>query len=665
MRIPMLSAPMSTTTQVNGIPTGWKADLLSVIGGPIQRRLAQWGKVVRQIADFEPTLQAEDHAQLRKRSLSLKYRAKSGESLGRLLPEGYALVREASRRAIGLRHFDVQMIGGIALFNGCIAEMETGEGKTLTATLPLYIHALVGKGTHLATVNDYLAERDADTMRPVFELLGMSVGVILTPQKSPARREAYACDITYGTAKEFGFDFLRDRLLLRRMGALQSSLLGELTATKPDDGGELPVQRGSHFCLVDEADSILIDEARTPLIIGSLGEKAIEKIVTMYRWAAEMVSRFAEEEHFEYDHDDKKVELTGPGRQLVRTMSKPDILSTAGLIDLYQYIERAIKVDRDFFLDRQYVVKDGEIVIVDENTGRLAEGRKWRDGIHQAIEAKEKIEVTVPTGQAARITVQDLFLRYKHLAGMTGTAMTAAREFAKVYKMRVIPVPTNRPCVRRRLTDKVFGTEEEKWQAIGAEIREMFHQGRPILVGTRSIDKSQHLSRLLTDSGIPHRVLNAHEIAAEAEIVKRAGESGKVTVATNMAGRGTDIKLAPSVAEAGGLHVICSELHDSGRIDRQLMGRCARQGDPGTVRQYMSLDDEVIRTAFGPEKAKAMTELGKRGGNAQQYLGLLRRSQKKVERRHLRDRFVLLYHEKERKKMQQEMGQDPYLDTPD
>lgn len=656
---------MTSSTQINGVPTGWKADLLSVIGGPIQRRLAQWGKTVQQIAAFEPTLEAEDNTQLRKRSLSLKYRAKSGESLTRLLAEAYALVREAGRRSIGLRHFDVQMIGGIALFNGCIAEMETGEGKTLTATLPLYIHALVGKGAHLATVNDYLAERDAQTMRPVFELLGMSVGVILTPQKSPERREAYACDITYGTAKEFGFDFLRDRLLLRRMGSLQSSLLGELTATKADDGGELPVQRGSHFCLVDEADSILIDEARTPLIIGSLGDKAIEKIVTMYRWAAQMVDKFDEDEHFEYEHDDKKVELTGSGRQLVRALPKPDLLSTAGLIDLYQYIERAIKVDRDFFLDRQYVVKEGEIVIVDENTGRLAEGRKWRDGIHQAIEAKEEIEVTVPTGQAARITVQDLFLRYKHLAGMTGTAMTASREFLKVYKMRVIPIPTNRECVRKRLPDKVFGTEEEKWQAISAEIREMYHAGRPVLVGTRSIDKSQHLSRLLTDAGIPHRVLNAHEIAAEAEIVARAGEPGKVTVATNMAGRGTDIKLAPAVAQAGGLHVICSELHDSARIDRQLMGRCARQGDPGTVRQYMSLDDEVIRTGFGPEKAKAMTELGKRGGNSQQYLGLLKRSQKKVERRHLRDRFVLLYHEKERKKMQQEMGQDPYLDTPD
>ena len=656
---------MSSTIKVNGVPTGWRAGLLSLVGGPVQRRLAQWGPVLTQIAEFEPVLEQLESKDLKKRSLSLRYRAKSGERLDRLLPEAFALVREAGRRAIGLRHFDVQMIGGIALFNGCIAEMETGEGKTLTATLPMYLHALSGKGSHLATVNDYLAERDADLMRPVYELLGMTTGVILTSMRSDERRKSYACDITYGTAKEFGFDFLRDRLLLRRMGALQTSLLGEITGTQFESGGEMPVQRGAHFCLVDEADSILIDEARTPLIIGSLGDKAVEKIVTMYRWSAEMVSRFEDHEHYDYDHEDKKVELTAAGRQLVRALPKPEILGSAGLIDLYQYVERAIKVARDFHLDRHYVVKEDEIVIVDENTGRLAEGRKWRDGIHQAIEAKEKIEVSVPTGQAARITVQDLFLRYLHLAGMTGTAMSAAREFKKVYKMRVIPVPTNRPCARQRLPDEVYGTEDEKWQAILAETRELHHQGRPVLIGTRSIDKSHHLSRMLTDSGIPHQVLNAHEVAKEAEIVSQAGQPGRVTVATNMAGRGTDIKLGPGVAELGGLHVICSELHDSARIDRQLMGRCARQGDPGTVRQYMSLDDDVIRTGHGPDKARQMAELGKNGAVAQSYLRFLQRSQHKVERRHWRDRFILLYHEKERKKMQQEMGQDPYLDTPD
>ena len=656
---------MSSTLAVNGIPSGWQADLLALMGGPVQRRLAQWGRVLQEIAAFEPVLEAEADRDLRKRSLSLKYRAKSGERLDLLLPEGYALVREAARRTVKMRHFDVQMIGGIALFHGCIAEMETGEGKTLTATLPTYLHSLVGKGAHVATVNDYLAERDANTMRPIFELLGMSVGVILTPDKSEGRRKAYGCDITYGTAKEFGFDFLRDRLLLRRMGSQQSSLLGQLTAASHTDG-EQPVQRGSHFCLVDEADSILIDEARTPLIIGSLGEKAVERITTTYRWAAEVQSKFEEDVHYDYEHDEKKVELTVAGRQLVRALPKPEILSTVGLIDLYQYVERAIRVARDYLLDRHYVVLDGEIVIVDENTGRLAEGRKWRDGIHQAIEAKEKIEVGVPTGQAARITVQDLFLRYKHLAGMTGTAMTAVREFLKVYKMRVIPIPTNRPVQRKRLPDRVFNHGDDKWRAIVEEIRELHLQARPVLVGTRSIDKSLLLASMLTAAGIPHNVLNAHEVEKEAEIVAQAGQPGKVTVATNMAGRGTDIKLPPGVSESGGLHVICTELHDSARIDRQLMGRCGRQGDPGSVRQYMSLDDDVILTGFGPKTAEKMTQLGAdERSDPQRYLGLIRRAQRKVERRHLRDRFVLLHHEKERKKMQQEMGQDPYLDTPD
>jgi preprotein translocase subunit SecA len=645
--------------------------MLSLMGGPVARRLAQWGGVLSQIASFEPELQRESDRDLKKRSLSIRYRAKAGEPLARLMPEAYALVREAAVRAIKQRHYDVQMVGGIALFNGCIAEMETGEGKTLTATLPLYIHALAGKGAHLATVNDYLAERDANLMRPVYDLLGLTVGVVLTKDKSAERRQAYGCDITYGTAKEFGFDFLRDRLLLRRMGVTQAGLFGEITAAALDPGGEQPVQRGAHFVLVDEADSILIDEARTPLIIGSIGDKAIEKIVATYRWSALVAPQFVDDEHYEFDHDDKKVELTALGRQMVRTLPKPQSLATMGLVDLYQYIERAIKVHRDYHLDRQYVVKPGEkgtdeIVIVDENTGRLAEGRKWRDGIHQAVEAKENIEVTVPTGQAARITVQDLFLRYKYLAGMTGTASTATREFRKVYHKVVVPVPTNRPAQRKRLPDLVFGTGDEKWHAIVQETREMHLQGRPVLIGTRSIDKSIILSRLLTLAEIEHQVLNAHEIEKEAEIVAHAGEPGKVTVATNMAGRGTDIKLGPGVAELGGLHVICTELHDSARIDRQLMGRCGRQGDPGTVRQYMSLDDDVIRTGLGPEMAEKMELLGKTNpAAAQKYVNLLKRSQQKVERRHLRDRFVLLHHEKERKKMQREMGQDPYLDTPD
>ena len=620
-----------------------------------------------QVASLEPSLQKESDHELRKRSLSLRYRAKSGEKLNGLLPEAYALVREAGVRSLGMRHFDSQIIGGIALFQSNIAEMETGEGKTLTATLPLYLHGLSGKGAHLATVNDYLAARDAEWMRPIYSLLGLSVGVIQTQDSQDQRREAYSCDITYGTAKEFGFDFLRDRLLLRRMGRQQADFLGEGSTERWDDTGEQPVQRSVHFALVDEADSVLIDEARTPLIIGSLGEEALEKVGATYLWAAKNAPTFVEDEHFDYDHDTKKAELTAVGRQFLRALPQDDILRSVGLIDLYQYMERAIKVHRDYHLDREYVVKDdGEIVIVDEFTGRLAEGRKWRDGIHQAIEAKEDVEVTVPTGQAARITVQDLFLRYRHLAGMTGTAMSSAREFRKIYKMRVIKIPTNKPVQRKRLPARIFGTADAKWNAIAEEVREMHDIERPILIGTRSIDKSEHLSQLLSAQGIDHQVLNAQKVDEEAGIVERAGEPGKVTVATNMAGRGTDIKLGEGVAEKGGLHVILTEMHDAARIDRQLCGRCGRQGDNGTFRYFLSLEDDIIETGFGPKKGDRCRDLGaKTEQRVEGQSRLFRAAQKKVERRHFRDRSVLLHHEKQRKKMQREMGQDPYLDTPD
>lgn len=650
----------------NRSPGGLGSRVRSLVGRSATGRLARWGATLEQIASLEATLQKESDHQLKKRSLSLRFRAKSGEKLNGLLPEAYALVREAGVRSVGMRHFDVQIIGGIALFQGNIAEMETGEGKTLTATLPMYLHGLSGKGAHLATVNDYLAARDAEWMKPIYSLLGLSVGVIQTEDSQDQRREAYACDITYGTAKEFGFDFLRDRLLLRRMGRQQADFLGEGSTERWDNTGEQPVQRSVYFALVDEADSVLIDEARTPLIIGSLGEKALEQVVATYQWAAEHAPTFDEDDHFDYDHDTKKAELTAAGRQFLRSLPQGDILRAVGLIDLYQYMERAIKVHRDYQLDREYVVRDGEIVIVDEFTGRLAEGRKWRDGIHQAIEAKEDVEVTVPTGQAARITVQDLFLRYRHLAGMTGTAMTSAREFRKIYKMRVIRIPTNRPVRRERLKAHIFGTADAKWHAIAKEIREIHEMGRPILIGTRSIDKSEHLSRLLSDQGIEHQVLNAREIAKEAQIVERAGESGKVTVATNMAGRGTDIKLGEGVPEKGGLHVILTEMHDAARIDRQLCGRCGRQGDDGTFRYFLSLEDDIIESGFGPKRGDRYRDLGEK--NQQQVEGhstIFRAAQKKVERRHFRDRSVLLHHEKQRKKLQREMGQDPYLDTPD
>lgn len=647
------------------IPTGSSAQVLSLFGGPVNRRIAQWSLLVDQVNAIEPSLQDESEQQLRKRSLAVRYEVKSGVKLEKLIPEAFALVREAGRRTLNMRHFDVQILGGIALLNGSIIEMQTGEGKTLTATLPLYLYALAGKGAHLATVNDYLAGRDADWMRPIYELLGLTVGVIQTKDTPDERRESYACDVTYGTAKEFGFDFLRDRLLLRRLGFRQEDFVGGMSEHRLEGEGDKPVQRSSHFCLVDEADSILIDEARTPLIIGSLGEELREQVAATYRWAAEVSPQFEEDEHYEFDDEKKKCELTAEGRQLVRSLPHPDLLRSVGLIDLYQYVERGCKVNRDFHLDRQYVVRDGEIVIVDEFTGRLAEGRKWRDGIHQALEAKEEIEVTVPTGQAARITVQDLFLRYQHLAGMTGTARTSARELHKIYRTRVIPMPTNRPPQRRRLPARVFRDTEEKFRAIVEEVRERHAEGRPVLIGTRSIDKSELLSSMLEELTLDHQVLNANEVEREAEIVARAGETGKITVATNMAGRGTDIKLGDGVAEQGGLHVICTELHDSARIDRQLVGRCGRQGDPGTFRQYLALDDEIMLTGYGPEKAKKFIELGSGTGNLDKHGFQLVRSQRKVEKKHFRDRMSLLHHEKERKKVQREMGQDPYLDTPD
>lgn len=637
---------------------------MNALGKLLPGSSSRWRRLCADVAELEAQLIEISDAELRKQSLGLRYRAKSGEKLAALVPQGFALVREAARRTIGLRHFDVQLIGGAALFDGAIAEMDTGEGKTLTASLPLYMYALTGKGSHLATVNDYLAERDCHEMTPIYQALGLTVGVVLTDDVPDQRRAAYACDITYGTAKEFGFDFLRDRLLLRRMGRNMDDFLGGGSSHRWDESGEQPVQRPSHFVVVDEADSILIDEARTPLIISALGDRIQEEVAATYLWAAEQVTQFEEDEHYELDQETNRIILTAAGRQLVRDLPHPELLKTVGLIDLYEYMERAVKVSRDFLLERQYVVRDGEIVIVDEYTGRLAEGRKWRDGIHQAIEAKEGVEVTVPTGQAARITVQDLFLRYRKLSGMTGTAVSAAREFRKIYKCRVMRVPTNRPVQRHPMEVRVFGNSDAKWQAIVEEVETMEAAGRPVLIGTRSIAKSEALSNLLNEAGIEHQVLNAKEIAQEAEIVALAGQAGRVTVATNMAGRGTDIKLAEGVAAAGGLHVICTEMHDAGRIDRQLIGRCGRQGDPGTHRQYLALNDDILKTGFDLQKASRWEDRGRAAsGPLSNLVGRFRRAQRRVERRHLRDRSLLLHHEQERKKVQREMGQDPYLDT--
>jgi len=648
---------------VSNIPRQFQSRWSAAMGGPNGIRLARWSALIPRIAALEPELmQLSDH-QLRKRSLSVQYRAKSGEPLSRLLVEGYALVREAARRTINMRHFDVQILGGIAMFHGSIVEMQTGEGKTLTATLPMYLYGLTGKGCQLATVNDYLARRDAEWMKPIYGALGLTVGVIETQMGQPERRKAYACDLTYGTAKEFGFDFLRDRLLLRRIGEGQTDLLGGMLGERGETS-EKPVQRDPYFALVDEADSILIDEARTPLIISALPteEQVIE--AECYRWTASVIGEFLEDIDYDFDHEKKTVELTRSGRQKARLLPKPEALDAVGMVNIYQYLERAILVSREYFEDRQYVIRDGEVVIVDEFTGRLAEGRKWREGIHQAVEAMAGVEVTVATGQAARITVQDFFLRYDKLAGMTGTAMGSARELRKIYRCHVLPIPTNRPAIRQRLATQVFGTAEAKWQAVVEEVCRLHAEGRPLLIGTRSIDKSELLSKMLDARGIEHQVLNANHIEAEADIVARAGMRGKVTVSTNMAGRGTDIKLGDGVVELGGLHVICTEMHDASRIDRQLIGRCGRQGDPGTYRQYLGLDDDLLLSGLGPDKSRKFKEFG---GDPNKNFGQLGKifvkAQRKVERRHFRQRKAMMYFEKERKKMQRQMGQDPYLDS--
>ncbi|MBX9792340.1 MAG: preprotein translocase subunit SecA [Pirellulales bacterium] len=637
--------------------------LQAIFGGPVQRRLARWTPLLPRIAAFEPQLQQQSDSELRKRSLSLRYRAKSREPLDRLLCEAFALVREAGRRRLNMRHFDVQLLGGVALCNSSIAEMQTGEGKTLTATLPLYLYALVGRGAHLATVNDYLARRDADWMRPIFELLGMSVGVIESQMTQDQRRDAYACDITYGTAKEFGFDFLRDRLLERSRREGDVDLFGRMLGHTRAQG-EQPVQRGHYFCLVDEADSILIDEARTPLIISAVPTERERIAVQCFQWAARVAQEFVEDDDYEYDHIKRTVELSFDGRHKTRNLPKPEALDTVGMYHIYEYVERAIKVNKSFTLDRQYVIRDDEIVIVDEFTGRLSEGRKWREGIHQAVEAKEGVTVTVDAGQAARVTVQDFFHRYERLAGMTGTAATSARELKKIYELVVVPIPTNRPAIRQRLADGIYGNSQARWEAVVDEVVALHATGRPVLIGTRSIDKSEILSSLLAAAGVEHRVLNAHQIAAEAEIVARAGEVGRVTVSTNMAGRGTDIKLAPGVPELGGLHVICTEMHDSARIDRQLIGRCGRQGDPGTYRQYLALDDDILLAGLGAKAARRFEEQGRAQAEVTSVsANLFRKAQRRIERRHYRDRRVLMYYEKERKKVHERMGQDPYLDA--
>jgi len=626
-------------------------------------RLSRYAVLAQQVNALEAGLEKKSDAQLLARSHKLQSRARGGESPNSLLVEAFALVRESAKRTVKQRHYDVQLVGGAAIHHRCIAEMETGEGKTLVATLPAYLNALQGKGVHVVTVNDYLAQRDAEWNTPVYKLLGMSVGCIQTGQPDPSRRAAYACDITYGTSKELGFDFLRDELKRHQLGGdasrktFEQAFLGRVEQQE----STTPVQRAHHYAVVDEADSILIDEARTPLIIGANNQPTQEEAAA-YLGADELAAKLVRIKDFKYDPAERKAELNIAGRRKVQAAAGHSSFAAQTVDGVYEYVERALRAQIAYLRDRDYVVHDGEIVIVDEFTGRMMPGRQWQEGLHQAIQAKEKVEITLETITAARITVQDFFKRYKKLAGMTGTALTDAAELRRIYKVGVFKVPTNRPGKRSWVPDRVFSNESEKFQAVADEIVRLNGKGVPVLIGTRSIEKSEKLSALLTAAQIEHQILNAKNHEIEAQIVSQAGQPGRVMVATNMAGRGTDIKLGPGVADQGGLHVIGTERHESRRIDRQLAGRCARQGDPGHCQFFVSLDDEIIE-AFGEKPAarirRRFADRGELTSTAWRRRFLV--AQAKKERQHFRDRKLLMNYEKQRAEMRKNMGLNPVL----
>ncbi len=565
-----------------------------LLGDSNERELSKLRPIVEQVNALEPEFERLSAEELRDKTTEFKERCRQGESLDDLLPEAFAAVREASKRTLGQRHFDVQLMGGMVLHEGKIAEMKTGEGKTLVATLPAYLNALAGHGVHVVTVNDYLARRDRAWMGQIYEFLGLTVGVIQHDMEGSARREAYNCDITYGTNNEFGFDYLRDNMVW-------------------DQGDK--VQRELHYSIVDEVDNILIDEARTPLIISGQAEESTDK----YTLFARLVPRLRREEDYVIDEKVRAISLTEEGVAKMERWLGLENLYDPAHYDLTRYMDQALKAEFLFKLDRDYVVKDGEVIIVDEFTGRLMIGRRYSEGLHQAIEAKEGVRIQRETKTLATITFQNYFRLYEKLAGMTGTAVTEAEEFHKIYKLEVVVMPTHRPMVRKDMPDQIYKSEAAKYRAVVKEIEELHKQKRPVLVGTVSIEKSEMLSEMLTRRGIPHQVLNAKHHEKEAGIIAQAGQPETVTIATNMAGRGVDIILggnpgtpedAKFVRESGGLHILGTERHEARRIDNQLRGRAGRQGDPGSSRFYLSLEDDLMRRFGGGNIAGIMDRLG-------------------------------------------------------
>ena len=529
--------------------------------------------------------------ELRSRAAALRSRLKlRGFSDPALAGESFALAREAASRTIGLRHFDVQLIGGWALLNGMVAEMETGEGKTLTATLAAATAALSGRSVHVITVNDYLAERDAEWMRPVYEALGLSVGCIKGGMDPDSRRNAYNRDVTYCSNKEVAFDYLRDRMVL---GGKPRAIAMRLEALTGEGTRRQLLLRGLQFAIVDEADSVLVDEARTPLILSADADHSQEE--ALHRQALDLAMQLSSAD---YTIGDEGVDITESGGDKLELLARALTGIWRGPRRREQLVRQALSALHSFKRDKHYLVREGKVVIIDEYTGRLMPDRSWEQGLHQLIEIKENCRVTGRRETLARISYQRFFRRYVHLAGMTGTASEVANELWAVYGMRVARIPTQKPVRRTRKRDQIFGGTDAKWQAVIASIERHRLEGRPVLVGTRSVEASDHLASLLDDARLPYRLLNARQDRDEAEIVARAGEAGCITVATNMAGRGTDIKLAPGVAEAGGLHVIATERHDSARIDRQLFGRGGRQGDPGSCEAILAMEDDLIASFF-------------------------------------------------------------------
>jgi len=585
--------------------------IAKLLGTQNERTLKRIKPLVQMINDFEPAMKSLSDIEMAAKTNEFRAQISKGRSLDDILPEAYALVREAARRKLGERHYDVQLIGGIALHQGRIAEMKTGEGKTLVATLPLYLNALTGKGAHLVTVNDYLARRDAQWMAPVFEMLGLTVGILQNSTPDSDRKEIYQRDILYATNNELGFDYLRDNMKFR---------LSDY------------VQRELNFAIVDEVDSILIDEARTPLIISG----ATDESSRLYVETDVIIKRLQKATDYDVDEKDRHVTLTEAGIDKVEEAFSIKNLFAIENIKLLHHVNQALRAHALFRRDIDYIVAEDQVLIVDEFTGRVLSGRRYSDGLHQALEAKEGAPVQEESQTLASITLQNYFRLYKKLAGMTGTAATEAEEFHRIYKLEVLSIPTNRPCVRLDQPDLIFLGRKGKYKAIITDVKERHAKGQPVLIGTIAVETSEYLGTLLSAAGIPHAVLNAKQHAREADIVAHAGEPGSVTIATNMAGRGTDIKLTDESRAAGGLYILGTERHESRRIDNQLRGRAGRQGDPGESRFYISLEDELIRIFAGDTIQRRMKMVGMTEDEVIESKFIsknIERSQEMVERR--------------------------------